>query len=257
MWVVRISILVLVTVLAPWAFSAQQISGTVEVQDGAETYMENCSRCHGPDGDFVPGVDLGHGKFRRASTDEELFQVIQAGIPGTAMPEHDILSDYDIRSVITYLHYMAATARSVSAPGNALQGKAIFEGKGKCLDCHRVQDKGSRLGPDLTEIGASRRLIELERSILEPDAEILPTNRFVRVVTSDGTTITGRLLNQDIFSVQLIDSKEQLRSFQRSSLREFSFLDKSTMPSYTGKLTASELADVVSYLASLKGIVTQ
>jgi hypothetical protein len=93
---------------------------------------------------------------------------------------------------------------------------------------------------------------ELQRSILEPDAEILPPNRSYRVVTPEGATVIGRLLNHDTFRVQLIDSKGRLLSFVKASLREHGFLTKSPMPSYRGKLTADELTDLVSYLATVK-----
>lgn len=55
----------------------------------------------------------------------------------------------------------------------------------------------------------------------------------------------------------MLDSKEHLVTFSRSELTQYSFLDKSPMPSYKGKLSAAEVSDVVSYLASLKGIVNQ
>ena len=92
-----------------------------------------------------------------------------------------------------------------------------------------------------------------ERSLLDPSAEIVDDNRFARVVTRGGETITGRLLNQDSFSIQLFDAKERLLSFTKSDLREFATLNSSTMPSYRDTLTAEELADVVGYLRSLKG----
>ena len=113
------------------------------------------------------------------------------------------------------------------------------------------------MGPDLTEVGVVRRAVELERSLIEPGAETQPENRFVRVVTRDGAVVTGRLLNHDTFTVQLIDSKERLLSFEKSGLKEFRFLDESPMPSYRGKLSQEELADLISYLVSLKGIDTQ
>ena len=84
---------------------------------------------------------------------------------------------------------------------------------------------------------------------------MLPSQRSFRVVTRDGVAITGRLLNHDAFTVQLLDSQEQLRSFQKSNLREYAFVDNSPMPSYRDKLSAEELADLVSYLVSLKGQV--
>jgi putative heme-binding domain-containing protein len=255
MWVIRACIFALA---ASPLLVAQQIYTGGESEDGKRLFVANCAPCHGPDGDAIAGVDFGYGKFRRASSDHDVLEIVKAGIPGTGMPGFsNELSEVEIRRLAAYLHYLAGAAQNRSAPGDAAHGKTIFEGTGGCLECHRVKDKGSRVGPDLTEIGSVRRLVELERSILEPDAEILPQNRFVRVVTRDDVTITGRLLNQDTFTVQLIDSKERLRSFERSNLKEYVFRDKSPMPSYQGKLNPRELADLVSYLVSLKGAGTR
>jgi putative heme-binding domain-containing protein len=115
-----------------------------------------------------------------------------------------------------------------------------------------VHGNGSRLGPDLSDIGQFRRASELEQSVLDPGSEIRPENRSFRVVTRNGATITGRLLNHDSFTVQLIDANEQLRSFFKSNLREYGFVEKSPMPSYRNTLGAEELADLVRYLVSLK-----
>jgi hypothetical protein len=94
--------------------------------------------------------------------------------------------------------------------------------------------------------------VELEQSLLDPAAEVLAANRSYRVVTRDGTTVTGRLLNHDTFTVQLLDSNEQLRSFEKSSLRDHGFV-ATPMPSYRARLNPQEMADIVSYLVSLKG----
>jgi putative heme-binding domain-containing protein len=210
-------------------------------------FLANCAACHRPEGDAVPGVDLGHGKFRRASSDADLIRII----PST-------FTNYQAGTIVAYLRDMAEPAScSGLPPGDPAAGKVIFEGKGACLGCHRVKGNGSRLGPKLTDIGELRRAIEIERSILDPDAEILPQYRSFRVVTQDGVTVTGRLLNQDTFSVQLFDDKERLLSFFKSNLKEYAFIDKSPMPSYQGKLSPKELADLVSYLVSLKGVDKQ
>jgi len=62
------------------------------------------------------------------------------------------------------------------------------------------------------------------------------------------------VLNQDTFSLQVIDTKERVRSIPRNDLREFAFIKTSPMPSYRDKFSAQELADVIAYLMSLKGI---
>lgn len=164
-------------------------------------------------------------------------------------------------------------------PGDAARGQAVVEDKGECLQCHRVRGRGSRFGPDLTEIGSragvapargtsappfermppdigplARARNELRESILNPGDEILPPNRTIRFVTRSGETGTARVLNQDTFSFQLIDTNERVRSIAKAELREFSFIKSSPMPSYKGKLTEQELADVIAYLMTLKGI---
>ena len=141
--------------------------------------------------------------------------------------------------------------------GNEAAGAALVAGKGMCLTCHRVQGKGSRLGPDLSDIGTLRTAEQLLTSLVEPNAEILPENRFYRIVTRDGVTTSGRLLNLDTFQVLMLDEKEQLRSFQKSELREHGFIKESKMPSYRERLSRQELADAIAYLSTLKGVVAE
>lgn len=218
--------------------------------NGEQLYSENCVECHGPEGDAVPDVDLGHGRFRRATTDPELVGIVLRGIPNTAMPPNNF-SEAQASAIVQFLR--AKARRAAASAGNTTNGQAIFAGKGNCTSCHRVNGAGSRVGPDLSEVGRLRHSTDIESAILDPDAVILPSNRFVRLVTRDGATMTGRMLNQDAFTVQLLDSKEQLRTMMRSDLKEFSFIDKSPMPSYRGKLSPQEMTDLVSYLVSLQG----
>jgi putative heme-binding domain-containing protein len=239
---------------AAGALPAQHSYTPADLENGGKLFRANCVACHGPEGDMVEGTDLGHGKFRRASSESALIVIIEKGIEGTAMPPHNF-SDFEAGSIVAYLHSMATSVGSTSGKGDAVRGRILFEAKGGCTGCHRVHGNGSRTGPDLSEIGTRRRAVELERSLLDPSEEVLPQNRFYRVITRDGETITGRLLNQDSFTVQLLDSKERLLSLSRSSLREAGFLNDSPMPSFREKLTAGELDDLVAYLVSLKGVV--
>jgi putative heme-binding domain-containing protein len=248
-------LMVMLTAIAP-AVLAQHEATTSEIEAGRQQYANNCLRCHGPDGDNIANADIGHGKFRRGSTDAQLVQLIRNGIPNTAMASMNNISEPNAQLIVGYLRSMASTAAAVASlpPGNATRGKAVFETKGACTGCHRVGDTGARSGPDLTQIGALRRTVELNRSILDPDAEIIPANRAVKVVMKDGTTMTGSLLNQDSFTIQLLDMKdEKLKSLSKSNLREFTFVEKSSMPSYKDKFSTQELADLISYLGSLKG----
>jgi quinoprotein glucose dehydrogenase len=165
-------------------------------------------------------------------------------------------------ALLLLLACAAVTVLAQSAPeplpvGNERSGATIFDGKAMCQTCHRVQGKGSRLGPDLSDVGLTRTPVQLEQSLLDPAAEILPENRFYRVVTRDGTIVSGKLLNLDTFQVLMLDTKEQLRSFQKSDVREHGFVEGSKMPSYATTLSRQELADVIAYLATLKGVEAQ
>jgi cytochrome c oxidase cbb3-type subunit III len=243
----------ILSILSAGVLLAQHSYTPTDVEDGGRLFRGNCVGCHGAEGNLVPGIDLAHGKFRRASTDDELVNIIRTGIPGTPMPPGNY-TDFQAGTIVAYLRSLASTGRGSGLTGDAARGEALFEGRGACLTCHRVGTAGSRVGPDLSNIGGLRRPAGLEKSILDPDAEVLPQNRFYRVVTKDGKTVTGRLLNRDTFSVQLLDTTEHISSFMIADLREHGFLDKSPMPSYTGKFSAQEVADVVSYLGTLKGI---
>jgi putative heme-binding domain-containing protein len=158
--------------------------------------------------------------------------------------------------------------------GDAARGKAIYEGKGDCASCHRINGVGGRLGPDLSDIGVPRgggrggggggkqatpapaptlNLTALETSIVDPDADVALSNRLVRIVTKDGKSVTGKLLNHDNFTVQFIDPQGKLHSYVKADLKESTVLTKGLMPSYKDRLSAQEVADVVAYLATLKG----
>ncbi len=65
--------------------------------------------------------------------------------------------------------------------------------------------------------------------------------------------MTGRLLNQDAMSVQMMTPKEELKTYLRGNIREYTVLDKGLMPSSQGKLSDQQVADIIAYLASLKG----
>jgi putative heme-binding domain-containing protein len=225
-----------------------------DIDDGARVFRQSCANCHGPDGNEIPGIDLGRGVFKAAKTDEDLIRIIQKGVPGTPMPATN-MSVEQAKRVVAYLRSTAAAATTATAVGDATRGKALFDGKGGCVKCHRANGVGSRIGPDLTRIGQVRRSVDLTRSLVDPAAEVLPAGRFYRVVTKDGATVSGRLLNIDSFTVQMIDTKEQLRSFTKTNLKEFGFIP-SPMPSFKSTFTTQELADVVSYLVSLKGRTT-
>lgn len=223
-----------------------------DVEDGGRAYQNVCANCHGPDGDLIPDIDLGRGLFRRPLSDDEIVGIILNGIPDTPMPATPAMSEAQAREIVAYLRDLAASRTGSTASGDPARGRRLVETRGECLECHRIEGRGSRLGPDLSAVGRVRRAAELERSLLDPEAEVQPAHRWYEVTTRGGERVRGRLLNHDTFTIQLIDEDERLRSFDKSRLRAHGFAD-SPMPSVRDEMSDQDIADIVSYLTTLRG----
>jgi len=273
-------------VLAAGAPRAQQHSYTQqEIDAGRALYEGNCGRCHSDDGAGVTGIEL-FRQIKRANSDEDIAKLIQAGIPNTSMPPHQFTTQQAL-NVVAYLRSMvgvtpgsvaaaaAGTGTASRLAGDAARGKVVFDGKGGCTSCHTVDGAGGKPGPDLGPPPARAggpaaggpaaggrggrggagapppTAAALERSILEPDADVAVPYRVFQVATKSGQTVRGTLLNQDTFSVQMRDQGGELRAFTKADLKDHGF-QPSPMPSYRGRLAPQEVADVVAYLLSLR-----
>lgn len=121
-----------------------------------------------------------------------------------------------------------------------------------CLSCHRIHEMGSYLGPDLNDVGSNLSSDQIFHALASPNDRVQPDNRTVQLITHDGQRVTGRILNQDGFSVQLIDSSGELKSFEKATLRQFAIVTTNPMPSYATKLDNEDMRTVVRYLVSLR-----
>jgi putative heme-binding domain-containing protein len=251
-------------VLIAAVMTAQEHSYTpADIENGSRLYQSSCAGCHGPGGDMVPGIDLFRNQFNRAATDVDIIRIIQSGIPGTTMSPSSF-SPTEAGTIVAFLRAAAPASsfgpgrggdgRATVPRGDMAKGRAIFGGKGECGTCHRVNGVGPRVAPELTDIGTIRQPQELRDKILDPSRNVRPANRTVDIVLKDGSAITGRLLNQDTFTIQVLDSRERLVSLSRANVRDFTVRTESPMPSYRDKLTEDEVNDLVAYLVSLKGL---
>jgi cytochrome c oxidase cbb3-type subunit III len=261
----RIAAAVALSSAIAWPLDAQSPAGAqtstqdhatayteADIAVGARLYTAQCAQCHGANGDLVSGIDLRRGQLRRASTDDDLAAVITNGVPTSGMPPF-ALQPFEITGIVAFIRSGLDAASASVAIGDAGRGLAVFDGKGACTTCHRVNGRGSRVAPDLSDIGALRTPASLARSLLDPSSAMMPINRPIRIVMNDGSKINGRRLNEDTFTVQLIDDQERLWSIAKSDMRTYVVDTMSTMPSYASSLTDDERADVIAYLLTLKG----
>jgi putative heme-binding domain-containing protein len=225
---------------------------TADIERGSQVFLLSCASCHGANGDTVANVNLASGSFRRATTDQELVDLIRRGIPGAAMPPSN-LSEAEALQVVAYLRSLpaAATAARTTGPvGSAVAGRALY-GSLDCASCHMVNGVGGFLGPDLSSVGTTRRPDELERSLTAPSADIRAGNRTVTIVTPSGASVSGRLLNQDTYSLQFIDATGRLTSIRKDAVQRWEVMETSAMPDYAGTLAPTQIADLVAYLQGL------
>ena len=224
-----------------------------DIQYGAQIFATQCTACHGTSGDQIPGVNFRAGQFKRVVTDNDLRATITSGVPGTAMQPFAFGAS-ELTEIVSYLRNMSSFDGRSTMIGNPARGRELFAGSGNCASCHAVNGKGPHVAPDLGDIGTLRTADLLHKTLLDPAGTMLPANRPVHAVTKDGKVINGRRLNEDTYSVQLIDEQERLVSLTKSDLREYSVLQTTNMPSYKDKFSAQELADLEAYLLSLKGV---
>jgi PQQ-dependent dehydrogenase (methanol/ethanol family) len=223
------------------------------IAEGRSLYRSECSFCHGIDArGGSRGPDLASGRFVHGDTDAAIAQTIGEGISGTEMPANDLAPD-EIAAIVAYLKSLRA-APAAPPPGNAQAGEALFFGAGTCSQCHMVNGRGGRVGPDLSRIGAARTPAAIAENIRTPSKDVLAGYETVSAVSKGGTRIVGVRRNEDTFTVQLIDIGEKLHLLAKEDLQEITYPQRSLMPDFPeARLNAAQLQDVVAYLDTLRG----
>jgi putative heme-binding domain-containing protein len=236
------------------------------VTAGESQFRANCAFCHGLGArGGGRGPDLTRAQKRHGKTDGDLYHTINDGIPSTAMPPNGTTSQgvgmtvQEIWQVIAYIR--SIEKKSESAPGgNAEHGDKLFHGAAGCYVCHMINGKGGRLGPELTNVTAARSTESIVESIRYPSRRLATglienTKEFpqeyetVTVVSGDGQTFKGVTLNEDNFSVQMMDTQQQIHLFEKDNLKSFAKTRESLMPAYDEKtLSEQDLRDLVRYL---------
>jgi len=236
---------------------------------GEYEFRINCALCHGLGAHGGGrGPDLTRAQKKHVHSDAEMFQVISNGIPGTVMPANGTngqgvgMTDQEIWQIIAYIRSVEIKTSTKTA-GNAEHGKQLFYGDANCSLCHMVEGKGGRVGPDLASVGGSRTREAILDSVRNPSRRLAwglteSTKEFpqeyetITVVTADGKEIKGVALNEDSFSVQMMDTSEQIHLLEKDKLRSFKKSRESLMPQYNPDLLSNkDLDDIVAFLISV------
>lgn len=223
-------------------------------EEGRIAFRGSCSLCHGIRGEGGRGPDLTLGTYAAGESDADLFRVISSGSPGTEMPAFGSnFESEDIWRLVTYIRTLAGRGKT-TVTGDREAGRQLYMNKGRCAQCHTIDGKGGRLGPDLTLAGRKRSATYLKDSIVDPNADITVGFNTITVVTKDRKTIVGAQRGFDDFSAQLMDAAENFHSFEKSDVVSMKREIRSLMPAtYKNMFNDKELNDLVAYLSSLRG----
>ena len=218
---------------------------------GRAAFQRICSVCH--------SVNVATSqRMTRAEWSGVVNDMVSRGAQGTSG---------ELESIVNYLstnfgkgNVSTSGGGQLSNPAEQLaplSGREIAAAKkliqtNGCLSCHRIGEMGSYIGPNLNDIGSNLSPDQIFHTLASPNDMVQPDNRTVQLTTHDGQRVTGRILNQDGFSVQLINSSGELKSFEKATLRQFEIVTTNPMPAYATKLNKDDMRTIVRYLASLR-----
>jgi putative heme-binding domain-containing protein len=225
-------------------------SSDADIQQGSALFQTHCSYCHGSFGEGGRGADLTAGIYSRGGQDAELYNSIRYGVPGSEMGPVRV-TDEEVWKMVAFVKRLGSQGLLEKATGDPSSGRLVYQRSG-CGNCHRIGKEGGSLGPDLTDIGRRRGLTFLAESLTRPEADIPVNYRGLQVVLKSGQTVTGIRLNRDDLSIQLRDTRNNLRSFLMENVQDVRYDKPSLMPGYAS-MNPKDFDDVVAYLNSLKG----
>src|SRR4051794_3145753 len=219
---------------------------------GAKLWATSCAGCHGPDG---TGGGRGPNLVKRALwhplTDEGIHRTIREGLPGTDMPPTS-LSDEETWNLVAFVKVMTGPAIENNVPGDPEAGERIFRGaKAGCSNCHSIRGDGGRMGPDLTNVGATLPVALLKEAILDPSKRLqLAGQEGISIKLKNGKEIRGVARNRDNYSLQVLDREGNLHLVSMLDVEQLTISGRSLMPTDYGKrLAAQELQDLFAFLA--------
>jgi len=254
-------VLLLISLLGAGAFAqrpsedcvappAGELAAPETIERGRELYNQSCTMCHGLNGtvgDRGPALAADRRYLRTSNC--QLFDAIRHGIAGTLMPPTP-LPESSVWQIVAYIRSLRARAMDSPVSGDVARGRRLFEGKGRCLECHMLNGRGGLIGPDLSNIGAERSLRRLREALTQPRKTIPRGYQPVRLVFADGAELRGVVKNEDNFSLQVLGVDGRLHLLLRRELREVHYEEQSLMPAdYDQKLTAEEFEDLLAFLS--------
>jgi putative membrane-bound dehydrogenase-like protein len=233
------------------AFTDLAVSGParVEVQCSSDVNLRawvNGKRIDQNSGDRPPSAQPG---FSRAAID--LIRGLNRVFIELACSERQTDWQLRFRQISSSIQHESLIKMTLDRPGDPERGRKVFDDveKSLCLKCHRIGEKGERIGPDLSGIGARFSRVAIIESILEPSRSIAPGFDSVTMALKDGRVLNGLRVAESEGVVTLADQDGQKHTIPRAEIEAVRSQPVSLMPEgLERRLTPQEFVDLVAYL---------
>ncbi|MBV9084166.1 MAG: c-type cytochrome [Acidobacteriaceae bacterium] len=232
---------------------APQSTSHALVEAGQTLFQEQCAFCHGRDATGgETGPDLTASKLVTDDVGgDKIGPVVLNGRPEKGMPRFNI-SPKDVAALTAFIHDQKTKTgarqggrRKVDAAdlqtGNPDAGKKYFNGAGGCSGCH------SPTG-DLAGIARRYPPLQLEEHMLYPREAAAN----ITVTLPSGQTLTGRLAYRDEFTVGLVDSSGQYRSWPAEQVKFAIDAPAEAHLNLLEKYTDDDVHNLMAYLQTLR-----
>ena len=203
------------------------------IAEGEKLYNETCTSCHGKDGtggELGPPVAAQNRRYLRRTDRKSSTRSRTASRARRCRRSRD--SSPTIRSGASpRTSAVFAARRSTRRPRATSPAARRSSGaRANCGSCHMVKAKGGILGPDLSNLGGTRKVQNIVDALTKEnhkiaadggthDATLVPMTTYqpVRITMADGKVVSGILKNEDSFSLQVLGKDDlNLYRFKRA-----------------------------------------
>jgi cytochrome c oxidase cbb3-type subunit 3 len=229
-----------------------------QVRQGELRFGAQCGFCHAKDATGgESGTDLTRSELvAQDAHGDKVGPVIHAGRPNAGMPSFSNLSDEDLNAIVAFLHSqmdkfaaLGGGRRSVDpadlATGNAADGRAYFNGEGKCSTCHSATG-------DLAGIGNRLQGLPLLRRMLYPAGNPGSAPLRATFLLQSGQTVVTPAATDDEFAVTVLDPLGARQTYQKKAVKVKVEDPLSAHFDQLGKYTDANIHNVYAYLETLK-----
>ncbi len=137
---------------------------------------------------------------------------------------------------------------SLSLKGDAAKGKATFEKT--CAACHRLENVGQEIGPNLAAMKA-RGAEAILLNVVDPNREVNPLFVDYIVQTTNGRTTSGLLTSETAGGITLKRAAGETETVPRSDIRRMKSSGLSIMPEGLEQgIDHQAMADLIAYILS-------